>query len=373
MKNTMIKILLTLSMLLILPTATYASFYRLPEVMVGQTKVETGGNEYYGGMTGSEAIVNFDPNFIETDLLGFNEADLIGTVSNRSNCYLLNLAQISDCYKLTPSNSPFSLLTSKTSINGVSILETAALLYPSKIISGDAYSNDDSMADFNFYGRNLYASKDADAANSDATWKEGSYDLNPDAQASYEDEQRDYYVGRIEEITQEASFDQSYAGDLVGSTKWYLQSKRMPSNNSKSNSYPEGKTWRVVPNASESTVTFSDKDYTYHDKGTIIIDGNLRLENGAKIERAIGEEDTLGIIVLGKVEFMGNNIVEAALFSTNRINVLGDNVEMRGSFVAKEYLIGVNRFGIKIFYDFNLENNWPPGFRYFDMPHPENL
>ena len=117
--------------------------------------------------------------------------------------------------------------------------------------------------------------------------------------------------------------------------------------------FPEGKVWRI-----DGSVTL-DTTYNYSGKGTLIIGGDLTLLNGAKVlpKNVDGEIDSLGIIVEGKVDFLGNNRVRAAMFVESRVNVISDNVVIEGSVVAKNFDVGVNRYGIEFIYDYNLENN----------------
>lgn len=357
--------IIAFAIVILLPTSALAEYYWLPEIMVGQTTVEVGNETYYGGMTGNEAVVNSNVNTIQSGLTGFNESILLGTASNRSSCYLMNLAGISECFSITPTNSIMDVMTSKTYVNGTPKLHLATLVSPSKVISGDVYSEGYSFEEFDFYGRNLYESSDGDSSGSNATWTQSNYILNPDAQASYTEEQQTYFDQRIAELSGEATFEPSYTTRLRRSSIWRLDSKDIVTDSTLDRRlHPEGKVWRVG-----GELRLSRDRYEYRGKGTIIVEGDLRIENGVELVPKNPETDSLGIIVKGAVIFEGNNTVRAAVFSTRRANFNSTNIEFIGSLVAKNFRFR-NRDSVGIYYDYNLENNWPPGFRYFSMPHP---
>ncbi len=353
-----------IGVLILWPSISLAEFYHLPEMMVGQTKVfdETSGNTYYGGMTGNEVVLNYDPNFSE--LTGFNQSYLAPSSTGLS-CYLMQLNQVPECYKITPSSNIIDIMTSRTSVNGSVGLETAVLLYPPKIVIGDVYSESYNFSDFYFFGRNLYKSGDRDSLDSNATWKEKDYTFNPKAQSSFSGEQQDYYLERIELLEGEA--DHSPSASLLRNTQtgWNLQNSTITSGLSKATLYPEGKVWYV-----DGDLSLKEGEYEYSGIGTIIVDGRLTMEREAKLLPK-NSQSSLGIIVRGPVHLNGNNRLRAAVFAENMVYVNSDNIEVMGSVVAKNFTISGIKNGIRFFYDYNLENNWPPGFRYFNMPHPE--
>ena len=253
--------LFLLSVVVFCPNVVSAKPYRLPEVMVGQTRVEVGGGSkvYYGGMTGNEAILNSDTNFSQDHLTGFNSSVLVGTPASPSQCFLLKLATDVNCFRITPSDNLMSIMTSKTFVNNDPILEVATLLSPSKLIIGDVYTqSEDDIRNFSFFGRNLYKSGDEDASSfgTNVTWTEPFYSFNADAQSSFEGEQQDYYVERKNLLKGEAD---TYVGTLGSHENWSLQSENLVVPGT-SDLFPEGKVWRI-----DGSVTL-DTTYNYSGK-----------------------------------------------------------------------------------------------------------
>ncbi|MEK7096364.1 MAG: hypothetical protein AAB881_00190 [Patescibacteria group bacterium] len=73
----------------------------------------------------------------------------------------------------------------------------------------------------------------------------------------------------------------------------------------------------------------------------------------------------------GNFVFGGNNKIQAAVFTNGSIGVRGGNDIFTGSFVAKSFNDLTNLVNIRFNYDYNLSRNWPPGFRYLNMPQPK--
>jgi len=310
-----------IGVLVLWPSISLADFYHLPEMMVGQTKVVIGDNTYYGGMTGNEVVLNYDPNFSE--LTGFNQSYLAPSSTGLS-CYLMQLNQVPECYKITPSSNIIGIMTSRTSVNGSVGLETAALLYPPKIVIGDVYSESYNFSGFDFFGRNLYKSGDSDSAGSNATWTEQNYTFNSEAQSSFSGEEQDYYLERIELLEGEADHNPSNANLLKNTTTgWNLQNSTITGSSSEATLYPEGKVWYA-----EGDLTLKpDSEYEYSGIGTIVVNGRLTMERGAKLLPK-NSQSSLGIIVRGPVYLNGNNRVRAAVFAENMVYVNSDNIEV---------------------------------------------
>ncbi len=72
----------------------------------------------------------------------------------------------------------------------------------------------------------------------------------------------------------------------------------------------------------------------------------------------------------GNCSFEGNNTIKAAVFCKKKLVILneGDNVNFTGSFVAKKFSLSDNSKNIRFYYDPKTGSNWPPGFRYLDIP-----
>lgn len=385
------KIILTLLVgaFLLVPNIILADSYELPFIMASQnfsdankesgTKVEYDGSQFFGGMGANQVINNyFDPN---QPLLGFDKVQLNECIDNMvANGVLPNVAS---CFLLT-AESPIKLMTSKTEANGSNVYELASLVYSPNIIYGDAFTNNFDNNNFAFYGRHLNQSSSSSNP-SNGSWNVQNYAFNPEAQSSYSSAQSSYLISRVLSLASEA---QNYANSisLRDNSDWWLQGSEIFSgSNNEASLYPDGKVWVV-----KDSLVLSRK-VTIHGKGTIIFiddsDSSLTLESGARIARVSGDESSsLGIIVAGKsgasisdngasLNLAGNNAVDAAVLVFGSINKTGTTgiFEGKGSFVANSFsgFDASNGFS-KFSYDYKLEQNWPPGFRYFNMPHAEN-
>lgn len=320
----------------------------------------------YGGMAGNFSVLNGGGG---NEALGFN----VSLLSNDSCaygkgfsglCFVLKSFQGATDYDY--SGSAVKLLTSTTRAGGIAILQTPVLFYGEKIVSGDVYG---SLDNFAFWGRNLHQSKDTTTPTSDATWKiKGP--INTNAQASWSGAE---FSEKLRTINTLAAKGQTIsASDISTPTTWYLQSSSelIGINLAGSNKYPEGKVWVV-----NGDLTLTAKTtYTYSGRGTIIVKGYLTIDDGAKLVPSNQSSDSLGIIVLNKSETVlsnitasGNNNIEAVILGQNSFTVNDNNSTFVGSFVAKTFS-GMSGSNIRFFYDYDLDENWPPGFRSLNMP-----
>ena len=351
-------------------TLDQTSSYKLPEILVGQSRIEQGNQTYYGGMPMNEIVVNYDPN---TPLLGF-AWDPVALLTDCSSFPPKFPSAISSfCYNLNSTTSPIQRMVSQTSINNVKRLETATLLYPDNSIVGDI-SLKDKLTNFALYGRNLNKSSQPGNDVYGGTWDVKNYTFNPAAQSSYSVDQQIYYEQRIRGLDSEGT---DIENTLLTTTKpWRLQtsSTNIGTGSNDINKYPEGKVWRTDI---AHTVTFTGVT-KYSGVGTIVINANasheVEIADGAEISPS-DSNSFLGIIVRGgNLRFNGNNKIQAAVFvedgeiiSSNVNNIVGI-----GSFAAKKFNFTGNPYGIRFFYDYRLDSTWPPGFRYFNMPTAKN-
>lgn len=339
-------------------------------VTTGDTGVNATPKYYYGGYTGNEAVFNFNPNTSSSisRSVGFDRQTLY-------DCYN-NIFRLDVCFVPSTFGLPFEVMSGKTSVNGIMGNEIATLLYASNISEGDIYG-DDVLSNFNVYGRNL----NLNSAASNASWDVQGYSLNATAQSYYDPANASYYNARIETLAGEA---QDVSGSvLANSTLWYLENDDIVSSTAPLNLDPQGKVWHVTGNLGLSGST----TYKYKGKGTIIIDGYLNFNVGTNLQPA-DSSSHLGIIVRGinqnpSSDSYGDSIritktsqIQAAIFASGPIHIestsgVTQNVKMIGSFVAKSFDISAGSRNIQFLYDFNLSNNWPPGFRYFNMPVAE--
>lgn len=351
---------------------------QLPEVMVGQTTYTntTASKTYYGGFTGNEAVLNYnqsgkaDTTVTDGGLFGFDSSKLL------NNCLtgvVFNLAT-PRCFISNSATSSIKVMSSRTYVSGTPITETAALLYsPNPMIVGDAYlggSNPNyDPNNFAFWGRNLTQS--SGASSQESYWGLGGYVMNPNSQSLLSGTSYDQYKSKIDDLKTQAT---PITSSLVGATNWYLQGSDtgLTTDNSNpptdANKYPEGKVW--IYNDFGKPALGS---VIIHGKGTIIFTRGFSVSSGANITKS-APTDSLGLITTNRgVEFIGNNQIYAAVFSSGSISV-GANSKFYGSFVAPTFNINggdLVHSNDQFFYDYKLDNNWPPGFRYLNMPHPE--
>lgn len=337
----------------------YAESYDLPQPLVSSGVTVTPGDGspvLYGGYTGNEAVFNFNPNTESTPSasVGFSQSQING-------CYE-NLFNLDLCFvKTLGSQPPYDIMNSKTSVNGMIGLETAALVYDKNIAEGDIFGAG-TLNNFALYGRNL----NLNSAATGGTWNLSGYSLNPDAQAYYNNSASSYYNERISKLKGEATL----VTRLMDKRTWYLQNDNIASSTASITPSPEGRVWHLA-----SGLSLTSGTYYYKGKGTIIIDDTLTIEPGVKILPAPSDPTAhLGIIVTNSgtsVQLSNNNELDAAVFASGQIKIglpssRAQNVIMRGSFVASDFIVSGSN--VQVLYDFNLGQDWPPGFRYFNMP-----
>lgn len=343
-------------------SVVFADTNELPEPLVGQAVI-TGqdGSKFYFGVAGNEAIFNYDPNY----LIGFSENNILQCNGVPD---LKEVTGISFCYSLDRVSGAM-VMNSRTVLNGLEGVEVAALYWPNSV-EGDVYSTSDYLRGFYFYGNNLNKSSTSTLSGDLYTWGVRNYELNKSAQSSGD---TSAYVARINQLAGEAPAVSS--SSITSASGIYLQSKDAASINlqptaADMNASPEGKIWKYSGNL---TIP-ANRTIFYHDKGTLIVDGNLTISSSAKIVPPSGDENSnlMGIIVKGNVVLNGNNIVRAPIFSTGSISINGNNAFLYGSYIANSFNISSQRQGVRFFYDYRLDSGWPPGFRYFNMPTAKN-
>jgi hypothetical protein len=225
--------------------------------------------------------------------------------------------------------------------------------------------------------------------------------MNPDSQSTLSGTSYTQYTNKISELAAQAT--PITASQLESNTQWYLQAGRAntfgtDSSETDTNKYPEGKIW-----VCSDYVVLNNNPITIHGKGTIILTGAtinptkydstnnvyyyplLDVYSGTKIVKANpnGDSDTLGIIAYNQnqankepyIWFAGNNEIHAAVFSSvtfsdGPVGSSTSNSKFYGSFVAPKFSFSTNNDD-QFYYDYKFDNNWPPGFRYLNMPRPK--
>ena len=98
----------------------------------------------------------------QDELFGFENSALTYCVTN---ALIGAIKPYDSCFKANGSSTGIKVVTSRTSVNDSTILETAVLMYPQNTVMGDVYGT---LNNFAFWGRNLHQSSGA-AAGSDAS------------------------------------------------------------------------------------------------------------------------------------------------------------------------------------------------------------
>ncbi|MFA5927231.1 MAG: hypothetical protein WC844_03620 [Patescibacteria group bacterium] len=182
-------ILTSLALLLsVLPTPTFASSGKLPDVMAGQASVIVDGKDtYYGSFNGNEAVVNYSSDDINvltppTFKLGFARSISSCGLSVTTACFILEtFPSIANGIQLMTSRTLFS----DPEQSNKAMIEVAATVYPKSLALGDIYSRDGLADSFKYWGKNLAQSQTNGLPKADSAWKLGNYTLNPQAQSTW--------------------------------------------------------------------------------------------------------------------------------------------------------------------------------------------
>lgn len=328
-------------------------------------------SDFYGGFTGNEVVFNSSKNTglnnaSGTDeLFGFKEDPLVACIT----AALIGTTGYTPCFQSNVPTAGIKVMPSRTSVNGVPLLETSALNYPQQVVVGDAYG---SLDNFAFWGRNLHAA--GGTAGSDASWTFDSYAMDPNAQAKWGSAEFLKNNNKIAVLEGEAPAVNTDIGSTR--TNWYLQTPTSTSSstmlsgntNAEIDKYPEGKVWKVDGNLTLDTAV------RFYGKGTIIVNGNLTINKD--ILPATTGENRLGFIVLGTATIPGvatinNSKVQASIYCPGTISVGSGNNILTGSFVASAF--NISSSNARFYYDYDLDSAWPPGFRLLNMPHPDEV
>ncbi len=336
----------------------------LPEVVVGQTTLthdyapsDGSGSyslEYYGGTRGNEAIINY----LSDDPLGFDVDAL-----QEADCYT---DSSKECFILTPSGTMFFIIHGRSYVGNVAVSDLASLVYPPGMITGDTYNIDPS--NFYYFGKNLQQNPSPDCSGFEcATWVVSGSDIIEGVQ-SYYDSDSGFLTNYQENLLAESESISSPRSKLSSELRWYLTAENLSEfNNSDSSNYPDGKVWSIDGNF---TINFpvGRPAHEYSGIGTIFVDGNLTIKEDILAKNQ--SEDFLGLIVDGDVKIEDGADVNAAIICSGTLSTSGSSrAKLTGSFVADDF--NFRTAGTEIQYRVGLENHWPPGFRYIKMPIPE--
>lgn len=281
-----------------------AEVAKLPDMVVGQTTVYSGGRNQYGGMGGNYAI--FNQNAGETYGLDFSVLGLTGGCQN-------NLITEPSCYKFGNYASPLNfseiggrMLRARTYVTDLTgnrqlVLETPALFYGKNFIIGDV-SAGNVINNLNLWGKNLAQSGGSIDSNVGAAWSLQGYKVNDKSQSAWNDAAESDKNSEFSKFSDKvgtlfANATVIAASELeLANSPLYLQNN---TNNIKTAGadtakYPEGKVWLVQGSVSIP----ANMTIKYSGIGTLIIKGNFFVGTGVKIIPMDPTKDKLGIIVL---------------------------------------------------------------------------
>lgn len=88
-------------------------------------------------------------------------------------------------------------------------------------------------------------------------------------------------------------------------------------------------------------------------------------------EETTTAKDSIKVLINSALVFGKNSKFQGVVFSEGTITI-NSNSELKGSFVGKDFDM-TSMSNINIFYDYNLDEGWPPGFRYLKMPSPKEI
>ncbi|MEI8143192.1 MAG: hypothetical protein WCG48_01050 [Candidatus Berkelbacteria bacterium] len=344
----------------------------LPDMMVGQTTVVSGGNTYYGGMTGNYAIFNGEPN----SSYGFDTTRLTdddcGILINASPvCFIIGTGSNGTGGNISSSTR---LMTSRTTVGGTVMYELPALFLGGINVIGDTYSTD--YSNFTYWGKALAQSRNSITPNGSngETWGMGSYNIDSKSMAYWNGKDDDANVAKINTLKGEGADIDLTNLAAISTGPWELQKKTisLPSSADETFKYPEGKVWTVdgdvVINSSSIAPNLKNIEKNYSGQGIIIVNGNMRFRTGSKI-LPTSSTAALGFIVYGDVTIEAGCEIKAPIMAIKSsaygaggtIKIYNNN-KLTGFYIANSFDFPVKN-NIQILYDTKLDSLQPPGFR----------
>lgn len=333
----------------------------------------TTSRTYYGALIGGESVFNYLNDNGQTlsvattgsNPYGYEPFGFEQTTLNQCLLGIIVGTSPSRCFVPNSQENNVEVMNSRT-YSGYQTIETAVLLYPQKsLIAGNAHLGAANLDNFAYWGRNI-VSTEGSTFGSEAFISIGGYKTSTASQATLDTSSVEYqnYLDKTNILFGEGK---SVPANGLSGTVWGLQAKDQFNSTLKDDApiFPDGKVWKISGDVNIAPNT----TITYNGIGTVIIDGNLSIGSGVKI-RSLNSGDRLGIIVINShdVSFGGGNTIDLALFDDGIVTIGGSNSEFIGSFVGRDFNFGGgsnNRF----YYDKNLDDGWPPGFRDLNMPH----
>ncbi|TSC94328.1 MAG: hypothetical protein Athens101428_314 [Candidatus Berkelbacteria bacterium Athens1014_28] len=305
-------------------------------------------------------------------------------------CQLDQPAAVSPCFYLFgPSGA--KLYNSRAYANDFLKSAVAVLNYAPTNVIGDTYMSGD-LSNFAYWGRHLRQT--ADQSDSNAFWQQTNYQFNSQAQAYWKADDSNKNQKMTETINRlllNAKDASSVNGILTNSGSgvynWLARSLfgvcGRVSGCSEENQYPEGVFWQTKNGCSGSSctsVSIADGgQVNYRQKSTLAIkSGNLTISDSINIDSTdlLGKDSAAlgfivenGDVIIRNLSSKNTLTIRASIFVPNgTIKVYGGNVDLIGSFVAKNFLVydvgqGQMASDVNFIYDSRGENAFPPGFR----------
>lgn len=367
----MLKKLLKLSFALLffvfLSTQVFASEqnYDYPSPLWGLTTVVTNPGDpalkmtFYSQADGSE-------------ILRDDSATTAGDLNFKYGPYCTILGRGTDCFALSGIYSgKLKLLTSRTYVNGSAKTNTAVLREIGVNVIGDSFNADSNFA---YWGR--YLKQNTGSADSNALWKTGSYQFNPNSQAYWKSDDPNKNTAMTSAINRLKLNSKPANTFLALGNSWVnpIFDGVCGSGGvscSDSNQYSDGRVWYAAPTGGWGLFA-NTSSVIYSRKATFVIEsGNPLVREDVQIDRSFTSADnnsSIGFIVTnGDVYIQNLNPTERLTIKANvfvpngTIHTFGNNIDFTGSFVAQNF--DVTGSGINFIQDTRPESTWPPGFR----------
>jgi len=259
-------------------------------------------------------------------------------------------------------------------------LEIAALIYPRNSITGDVFGTSNVLPDFSQFGKHLYETGGVDSS-STAFYRLNNYQFNPLAQAAWRDDipsknqTMNQTIARLRSDGKSLNDNHVVIGNLWNEgTANFDGICGNTATCAEANQYPNGRTWynsrsgwslKIAPPSH-----YLPNPLQYDKKSTLILDlGSVEINSSVQKKNV---NSSFGIIVTAGDVYIKNRspynkmTFEASIFvPSGNIYVIGHNIDLIGSFVAKDFIInsGSSGYNINFIQDTREENIWPPGFR----------
>lgn len=255
---------------------------------------------------------------------------------------------------------------------------TVCQQYFSNSITGDVYGAADILG-FAQLGKHLYQYGGSKTGEPSAFYKMSNYEFNPNAQSYWKPKDGKNRNRAMTDAVNRLKGDaKDLKGIVVSGNIWSppifngvcgITSGSICT--TEENQYPNGRVWLAAPTGPGLLIPSRLINYKYNHKSTIIIDSGNNDRKDVQINADFEKYDSnssIGFIVTNGDVIIQNKTnrkikIEGSFFVPNgNIIISGNNIDLVGSFVAKDFLVSGSG-NINFVEDTRAETTWPPGFR----------